>query len=145
MLNRLFSIELYNGPKILNGRIPRRQLVTYQVGIYNRITDEKSTEGIHPVCGGAVITENYIVSAAHCFSNSNTSIYYVLLGDYNIDKNDGQQSFEVAEIKKHPSFNARGLQYLDDIALLRLSTSAKINDMIGQICLPSPSGLILCI
>jgi len=101
----------------------------------------------HPFCGGAVLTENYIITAAHCFPgrNHNTSDYYILLGDYYItDKYDGQESFDVAEIKIHPGFNSNILEYTNDIALLRLSTSAKFSVKIGQVCLPSHSGNVLC-
>ena len=99
----------------------------------------------HPICGGAVLTENYIVTAAHCFTEKslNASNVYVLLGDYNItDMSDGQESFEVAEIKIHPNFYSEVLEQPNDIALLRLSSSANFNGKIGPICLPGQSGQI---
>ncbi len=142
-IDYIFSVGSTFGPKIYNGNRARRLLTTYQAGIYNRIDDENSIkmgQGKHPICGGAVLTENYIVTAAHCISTTNTSQYYIILGDYNItDKYDGQEIFEVAEIKIHPGYS-KVSQQPNDIALFKLSTTAKINDKIGQICLPSQSG-----
>jgi len=105
----------------------------------------KSIE-VHPICSGAVLTENYVITSAVCISLYNASNYYVLLGDYNIkDMYDGQERFEVAEIKIHPGFDLSIQGYPNDIALLRLSTSVKFNVKIEQICLPGYSGNVLCI
>ncbi len=127
-------------PKILNGNRARRALFTYHVGIYNSI--EGNT---HPICGGVVLSENYIITAAHCVDDYSSSSYFVILGDYSItDKNDGQERFEIAEIKIHPDYDSSSSTKPNDIALLRLSSSAKFNERIGQICLPSETGNFLC-
>jgi secreted trypsin-like serine protease len=111
-----------------------RALFPYQVGIF--VVNHK-----HPVCGGAVLTENYIITAAHCVYKLSRGSYYVLLGDYDfIDQFDGQKRFEIAEITIPLHYNFHLDEQPDDIALLRLSTPAVLDNRIGQICLPCQSG-----
>ncbi len=87
---------------------------------------------------------------AHCvktYSNvvTNPSEIYVLLGDHNIkDEYDGQEYFNISEIKIHQDFKwLSEYHFVNDIALLKLANPTKINAKIGRVCLPNPSGIVI--
>lgn len=92
-----------------------------------------------PLCGGALLTKNYVITAAHCFTDDSAQ-YYVLLNDYSKSENNSVQvEYEVADIKVHPDFRAyRDGLFHNDVALVELKTPAG-SDFNSFICLPGSS------
>lgn len=63
-------------------------------------------------------------------------IYEIVAGSNNVDGDtDYAQKFKVSEVVIHPQFDYFAKRY--DIAMLRLSTNATINDFVRTACLPS--------
>ncbi len=117
--------------------------IPYQGGLY----DQSHTT---PICGAALLTENYLVTSAICFCipipNLNANDYFVMLGDDNVtDMTDGQEKFDVAEVKIHPEakIHPEGISF-NDIALIRLKRSARFSPIIGSVCLPDSQGMFDC-
>ncbi|XP_049538254.1 uncharacterized protein LOC125952677 [Anopheles darlingi] len=88
-------------------------------------------------CGGSLIWENYILTAAHCAANDdNTPPDVVRLGDINLyDDSDDQyaQQLKIVEIVRHPEhrFSSR----YHDLALLRLEKNVTLHDTVAPGCL----------
>ncbi|CAL1292015.1 unnamed protein product [Larinioides sclopetarius] len=88
-------------------------------------------------CGGVIINDWYILTAAHCVMGIKVKDLKVRLGEYNFnEKNEHQEDIPVTEIKRHALFVTLTFQH--DIALLKLKRRIEYTKFIGSICLPNP-------
>ncbi|RZC43210.1 uncharacterized protein BDFB_002243, partial [Asbolus verrucosus] len=100
-------------------------------------------------CGGTIINEKYILTAAHCITNLKFSLLGVRIGEHDISTSvdceitrEGEkicspphQDLAIEEIIPHPDYNSKA--YTNDIGLLRVATPMTITlENIKPICLP---------
>ncbi|CAF1257260.1 unnamed protein product [Rotaria sp. Silwood1] len=86
------------------------------------------------LCGGSIIADSWILTAAHCVMGATVSQITIYAGS-NAQRN-GSQILSVATITIHPHYSPS--TYVNDIALLYLSTPLNITDRsVSTICLPS--------
>lgn len=94
------------------------------------------------VCGASIISEKWLLSAAHCFVTSSpanhiASNWQTYSGMQDQYKQDGVQRRSVKKIISHPDYNQMTFDY--DIALLELSKPLEFTNTIQPICLPASS------
>uniref|UniRef100_A0A8C0JCU8 Peptidase S1 domain-containing protein n=1 Tax=Chelonoidis abingdonii TaxID=106734 RepID=A0A8C0JCU8_CHEAB len=112
-------------PRIVGGNDAKNGSWPWQVSI---------REGSNHICGGSLIAESWVVSAAGAIS----SAYLVNLGEYQLlNPSESLVSFPIKEIYRHPSYTDIG--FSGDIALVELETPVKFNSVIRPICLPASS------
>ncbi|XP_063819881.1 trypsin-like isoform X1 [Pseudophryne corroboree] len=97
--------------------------VPYQVSLYS---------GYH-FCGGILINDQWVVSAAHCYK----SRIEVRIGEYNIKVLEGTEQFlQSAKVIRHENYNPYLID--NDIMLIKLSAPSQLSDVVQPIALPAP-------
>jgi len=89
------------------------------------------------ICGGALINDRYVLTAAHCLEGKGPNDVWVTLGAHNYgDIASGRFKEPLAAVTSHKAYNAKAIT--DDIAIIKLAKPVTFSDKVAPICLPTP-------
>lgn len=104
----------------------------WQVGL------RRSPSARFPFCGGTLIRDNVVLTAAHCFpSNPSPSSYWVRVGDKDLYTTESQEeNIRALRIIRHERYDKPD-RHDNDIALIILSRRVTLRNNVHVACLPS--------
>lgn len=118
LLLTLPVLAYYLEPRIIGGEEAVEGEVPWQVALF--ISDGETSR----FCGGSIVSEDWVVSAAHCVTDGDeviTGAHEVISGVLKLSEAAAEHVVEVARIEVHPDYNEASTGLEHDIALLKLS------------------------
>lgn len=90
------------------------------------------------VCGGSIISTNFVLTAHHCYKNIGKK-GKIRAGDSDLTTTDGDKDIQVVTVidaKLHPFRNAKSDSAFFDLVVLRVDPPFKFTNSVRHICLP---------
>lgn len=123
----LYHVHSAMETRIINGTKAGRSQYPFFVKLF--ISDTKNQT--MSTCGGSLISENVILTAAHCLSHTKEIVVWAHCGYFNAKDTAGRQVHKSKQTIVHERYDSITLQ--NDIALVILETAAKITDTVDVI------------
>ncbi|MFZ9954943.1 MAG: trypsin-like serine protease [Flavobacteriales bacterium] len=114
----LFSQSMFGQTKIVGGQNSDISQFPYQVSL-------QSTEDSSHFCGGSIIADDWIITAAHCLVNNTAADIQIMAGVSNQSDIINAQVITVTDIFMH-DFDPNTIS--NDIALIKLSNKLNLNN-----------------
>jgi len=126
-------------PKVRGGFCTENGAVPWTV----QIQVKQNGKYVHR-CGGSLLSDQFVLTACHCFGAVKDKDMIVVLGqdDLNNSADPGEVAFQVEKYWLHGDFQKDG-PYSHDLALIKLKKKgdgcgARFTPTVSPICLPSP-------
>ena len=122
----MFSLSWLGQNDLHPPRASQDNLIYYLISECSPVRLRITVDGAVYGCGGSIIDEKNILTAAHCQGHGNDFVESIIVyaGDHNSEKSDGESKLEVCGWTRHPEFLGRGKDKPSeagpDIAILHL-------------------------
>ena len=120
--------------RVVGGHDVGRNSFPYASGLLFRSQSRKHRQPSQPYCGGTLITDRHILTAAHCLKNWTAKELSVDVGDYDLRDHQDGQLINVRRVTKYPEY-VEG-KYHTDIGILELSRPVRFRPGMRTAILP---------
>ncbi|XP_050667832.1 venom serine protease 34-like isoform X2 [Leptidea sinapis] len=89
------------------------------------------------ICGGVIISNRYVLTAAHCLLDRNYNNLAIIVGEHDTStgaETPGTRAYRLSQFLPHPMFNKNTYDY--DIAILKTAQQMEFNEYVSAACLP---------
>lgn len=122
--------------RIVNGQIAVANSFPWMVSLRQRFF---SIFVSNHLCGGSLISNRHILTAAHCVTGLRPDQILAFAGIRNLTQVSSSTPLLVESITLHPSFNMSLANRGHDIAIIKLSRNITFSSTVQPICLPTSS------
>ena len=138
----IVPLFVFGQNQIINGSDANISDYPWQIAIWGSLGN-----GSYETCGGSVISDQWIITAAHCVYGNDPSSTFILTENSSFFSQNGGQ-YTVDEYYVHPSYSDANLEpelaYMShDIALVKIQGNFNFNNQIQKINLINPEEVLL--
>ncbi|KAM8835904.1 coagulation factor IX-like [Synchiropus picturatus] len=128
------TAEENSDQRIVGGDEAKPGEIPWQVAL---MSYSESLQMNKPFCGGSLLSESWVITAAHCLVNAMQSKkkFFIRLGEHDFMSQDSaERDYQVAEQHVHHMYGKKSA-FNHDIALLKLSSPAELSEQRRPVCL----------
>ncbi|CAJ1063587.1 LOW QUALITY PROTEIN: coagulation factor IX-like [Xyrichtys novacula] len=121
--------RIVGGDEAKPGEIPWQVALMYRSPAHDRA---------QPFCGGALLSELWVITAAHCLIQADIAkrVFFVRVGEHDVNRDEGpERDHQVEQRYIHRKYHFDQSPYNHDIALLKLTTPVELSSHRRPICL----------
>ncbi|CAN8010959.1 unnamed protein product, partial [Ixodes pacificus] len=123
------------GDRIVNGHEAVPHSWPWQVSI-----QLAHVKPIGHFCGGALVGNNFVVTAGHCLHDRKPEDILIKIGAHDLLNDDGVQYREADVISIHPRYSHSDMSY--DVGVIKLNMPVNFTDTVRPACLPGPGATL---
>ncbi|XP_040887930.1 coagulation factor VII [Toxotes jaculatrix] len=118
---------LHFSPRVVNGKICPKGHCPWQALL---------TENNVYTCGAIVLSDQWVLTAAHCVWRKPVAMFHVTVGEHDREEEEKtEQRRRVLEVVIHPGYNQSSSD--SDLAMLKIYRPVKLGRHVVPICLPA--------
>ncbi|XP_059183965.1 coagulation factor VII [Centropristis striata] len=119
--------QIHFTPRVINGMVCPKGHCPWQAMLAERNVF---------ICGAIVLSERWVLTAAHCVWRKPAADFNITVGEHDLDLDDRtEQKRRVVKVLIHPSYNKTNSD--SDLAMLKLHRPVKLGFYVVPICLPA--------
>jgi len=122
------GVEKVSRTRIVGGQDVQKNEYPWQVALVR-------TGSSSPFCGGSLLSDRTVLTAAHCATD--VSRFQVMVGEHDHSVGDGELRITPASWTSHPSYNSGNQD--NDFAIIQLASPVTFTAAVSPVCLPTSS------